>query len=101
MIFLLLNAALALPPDAADALQVGDCPRAIAALPQPSADPEKLAIARCHLKLGNSEAAGALLTPLQSGPLGGYAALLQAEVFLDEGEPASTAALLVDGLSDG
>ncbi|MEL6347785.1 MAG: transglycosylase SLT domain-containing protein [Myxococcota bacterium] len=84
----------ATPEAVAALLSAGDCARAVAAMPSPSDDPGRLAIARCQLKLNQPRRALELLAPVLDGPFRDYAALLAGEAGLQLGRPADAAAVL-------
>ena len=101
---LVLSVAHATPADAKRHLAAGDCARAVAALPSPSADAERLAIGRCLLRLGEPRRAIEVLDPALDGPFAPYAALLAGEAGLALGRPAQAAQVLamvnLSGASD-
>lgn len=92
---IMLQVAAAAPIDTARRhLAAGDCARAVAALPSPSADAERLAIGRCHLRLGDPRRAIEILDPALDGPFASYAALLAGEAGLALGRPQQAADVL-------
>jgi soluble lytic murein transglycosylase len=90
---LLVPVALGLTDASTQALQQGDCRPALADT-SPDAPAEALARARCQVAAGQVDAALATLTPLTSGSLSGYAALVAAEALLERGEARQAAARL-------
>jgi soluble lytic murein transglycosylase len=91
----MVQVAVATPLDEARRhLAAGDCARAVATLPSPVADPERLAIGRCYLRLGQPRKAIETLDPALDGPFASYAALLSGEAGLVLGRPAEAAQVL-------
>ncbi len=91
---LLAGVALALSPEIADAVAVGDCPAVRAALPEPASPAARLVVGRCALRTGHPEEAAALLEPVREGVLGDYAVHWRAAALLELGEASAAAALL-------
>lgn len=90
---LLLLTALALPPATRDAVALGDCAAVTAALPNPTAPDERLAVGWC-LRSQDPARAEAVLAPLTSGPLADHARLLRAEAAHARGDAKATESLL-------
>ena len=67
MHLLLAGVALALSPEIADAVAVGDCPAVRAALPEPASPAARLVVGRCALRTGHPEEAAALLRRATTG----------------------------------
>lgn len=79
MFFSLVLSAYATPPaETGIALRQGNCSKAIASYPTPQEPQYKLAIARCHIALGDLPIAEQMLDSIQ-GPLQPYATMYQAE----------------------
>lgn len=93
-ILLHLSLALALGEGGRAALQVGDCAAALADRAGAADDAERIALARCELRAGQTEAALARLAPTHGGPLGAYGDLVAGEALLAAGRPAQAAARL-------
>lgn len=95
MIALLLASALAaVPPEIADAVAVGDCRTALAALPSPTADDARLAAGWCRWRLGEHDAAVAILGAVASEPYAGYARWIRARALADAGRPKDAIVVL-------
>jgi len=90
----------ALSPEAQAALASANCNAAIVALPHPTTDASRLAIARCHIKLNTPAAALPILEPAREGALAHYANLLIGEALLDLNQPQQ-AAVVLEGVDIG
>ncbi|MCB9777495.1 MAG: transglycosylase SLT domain-containing protein [Alphaproteobacteria bacterium] len=88
------------PADVQAAFAVGDCRTAVAALPSPTEDAERLALARCRVRMGEEEAALAGLLAIRDEGLAPFVALVRGEalVALGKGPEAAEALAGAAGL---
>ena len=96
--FILLLAAPCFATDWAAAMATGDCPGVVAALPEPSRDLERLALARCLDRLGEDGRAAELAAGIADASLLPFARLVRARALLDR-DNAAGAVEASDGLT--
>lgn len=82
----------------ADAMATGDCPSVVSALPEPTRDVERLALARCLDRLGEDGKAAELAAGIADPALLPFARLIRARAMLDR-DNATGAVTATEGLA--